>query len=54
MTENLSMPFPQSPRSTVTILLIGIVIGAVLTVAAGIALALLRPEPASVLRPWWR
>jgi ABC-type enterochelin transport system permease subunit len=48
------MPFAQGPRSTIVILLIGIAIGAVLTVVAGIVLALLRPEPASVLRPWWR
>jgi hypothetical protein len=35
-------------------LLAGIVIGALLAVAVGIILALLRPESASVLRPWWR
>jgi len=41
-------------RSAVVVLLIGILIGVVLAAAVGIGLALLRPESASVLRPWWR
>jgi hypothetical protein len=41
----------QSPW--VLVILLGILIGAVLTVAAGIGLALLRPESSSVLRTWW-
>ena len=48
------MPLAQGPRSTVIILLVGIAIGAALTVATEIVLSFLRPEPASMLRPWWR
>lgn len=42
------------PRSAVLVLLIGTLIGALFSVAAGIALALMRPEGTSVLRPLWR
>jgi hypothetical protein len=48
------MPFAKGARSTVLIVLVGLGIGALLAVAAGIALALLRPESSSVLRAWWR
>lgn len=46
------MSLRQWPASWVVILL-GILIGAVLTVAAGIGLALLRPESSSMLRTGW-
>jgi uncharacterized membrane protein len=48
------MPLARGTRSGVALLLIGILIGAVLAVVVGIVLALLRPESATVLRPWWR
>ena len=44
----------RKPQSIAVILLLGLAVGAVLTLAAGMALAWLRPEPTSVLRPWWR
>jgi len=34
--------------------LVGITVGALPAVAAGVSLGLLRPDSASVLRPWWR
>jgi len=34
--------------------LVGITVGALPAVAAGVSPGLLRPESASVLRPWWR
>ncbi|HWN18970.1 MAG TPA: hypothetical protein VNO19_08650 [Gemmatimonadales bacterium] len=48
------MSLARGPRSAAVLLLIGILIGVALAVGVGIVLALLRPESASVLRPWWR
>jgi len=52
--DSPAMSLARGPRSAAVLLLIGILIGVALAVGVGIVLALLRPESASVLRPWWR